>query len=101
MLPRCYTPHFRETAAVKEIHIFCDSSEQSYGAVVYLHTEFSTGKLHVSFLLAKSRVAPKKQLSIPQLELCAALVGAKLSAVLHVELTIPVQRNILWKPIKP
>lgn len=25
-----------------------------------------------------------------------ALVGAKLSAVLHVELTIPVQRSILW-----
>lgn len=37
-----------------------------------------------------------KQLSIPRLELSAALAGAQLASVLHNELTIPIQRTTLW-----
>lgn len=57
------------------LHVFCDASEQVYGSVAYLVME-STGKVHVTFMIADSRVVPRQQLSMPQLELCAALTGA-------------------------
>lgn len=50
----------------------------------------------MAFLTARSRVAPKKQQSIPRLELCATLTGAQLAKVLKEELTLPVYQIILW-----
>ena len=46
--------------------------------------------------MARSRIAPKRQLSIPRLELCAALSGAQLANLLSSELTIPIQSVTLW-----
>jgi hypothetical protein len=62
-----------------EVHIFCDASMKAYGACLYfryLHREEAT----CSLVLAKARVAPLKKLSIPRLELLAALLGVKLYA---------------------
>lgn len=46
--------------------------------------------------MARSRIAPKRQLSVPRLELCAALCGARLANLLTAELTIPIQSVTLW-----
>ena len=46
--------------------------------------------------MASSRVDPKKQLTIPRLELSAALTGAQLSQLLKSELTIPIDKTVLW-----
>lgn len=46
--------------------------------------------------MARSRVAPKKQLTIPRLELSAALTGAQLSQLLKSELKIPIDKTVLW-----
>lgn len=46
--------------------------------------------------MARSRVAPKKQLTIPCLELSAALTGAQLAHLLKTELTIPIDQTVLW-----
>lgn len=66
----------------KEMHIFCDASEQAYSAVAYLRTLGRNGGVHLAFLLACSRFAPKWLHSMPRLELCTALVGAQLSKLL-------------------
>ncbi|XP_067265288.1 uncharacterized protein [Chanodichthys erythropterus] len=96
-LPRCYTsPHMDLLSSRHDIHVFCDASEQAYGAVAYLRTENKEGHVEVAFLAARSRVAPRKQQSIPRLELCAALSGAQLSKVLVTELTIPICSLTLW-----
>ncbi len=82
--PRCYvTLEMDNDSVVREIHVFCDASERAYGAVSYLRIENGQGKVELAFLIARSRVAPKKQLSVPRLELCAALCGAQLAEMLR------------------
>lgn len=82
-------------ATTYSLHVFCDASEQAYGLVAYLTME-SEGKIHVAFVMARSRVAPRKQLSMPCLELCGALTGAQLSSLLHKELSLTIRQTCLW-----
>lgn len=96
-LPRCYsTPRMDHPSSIRDIHVFCDASEQAYGSVAYLRTEDPDGEVEVSFLAARSRVAPRKQQSIPRLELCAALTGAQLLKVISTELTLKINSSTLW-----
>ena len=63
-IPRCYAPASADSpASARDLHIFCDASERAYGSVAYLRTEDAQNEVHVSFVLARSRVAPKKLLS--------------------------------------
>ncbi|KRX69745.1 hypothetical protein T06_15999 [Trichinella sp. T6] len=56
-----------------ELHVFGDASKLAYGAAVYLD-----GKRTVNLVLAKAKVAPLKQVTLPRLELMAAFTAAKL-----------------------
>lgn len=56
-----------------ELHGFCDSSELAYAAVVYVQSENG-----MKLLIAKTKVAPIKKLTIPRLELCGAYLLSKL-----------------------
>ncbi len=94
--PRCYeTLEMDNDSVVREIHVFCDASERAYGAVSYLRTENGQGKVELAFLIARSRVAPKKQLSVPRRELCAALCGAQLAEMLRKELSLEYRKITL------
>ena len=96
-LPRSYLPRAVDPMTCQlDLHVFCDASELAYGAVAYLRAHEPKGAVHVSFLLARSRVAPKKQQSIPRLELCAALLGAQLAEMLTKELNLPLHGTTMW-----
>ncbi|XP_074030835.1 uncharacterized protein [Leptinotarsa decemlineata] len=57
---------------------FGDASQDGYGAVVYLRTITSNGNVNVNLVCAKSKVSPFKLLTIPRLELCAAVLLSNL-----------------------
>ncbi len=95
-LPRCYTTKVDPLTSSRSVHVFCDASERAYGSVAYLRTEDNKGHIEVSFLAARSRVAPKRQQTIPRLELCAALTGSQLAAVLQRELTLDISSFKYW-----
>ncbi|KAI2647089.1 Gag-Pro-Pol polyprotein [Labeo rohita] len=95
-LPRCYLPaDFDVETSRFSLHVFGDASEVAYGSVAYLRAE-QHGKIHTAFVMARSRVAPKRQLSMPRLELCAALSSAQLAQFLRQELTIAIETVTLW-----
>uniref|UniRef100_A0A1B0GNN0 Peptidase aspartic putative domain-containing protein n=1 Tax=Phlebotomus papatasi TaxID=29031 RepID=A0A1B0GNN0_PHLPP len=61
-----------------DLHIFCDASAKAYGAVIYYVSRDSCGNVCSRILMAKSRVAPLKEITIPRLELCGALLSAEM-----------------------
>jgi len=75
-IPWCYTTQMRNRSPV-ELHTFCDASEKAFAAVSYLRVE-SGDIVDVSFMMARSRVAPLRPISIPRLELQAAMMGVRL-----------------------
>lgn len=96
-LPRPYAPSTVDTTTANtRIHIFCDASERAYGSVAFMQTVDDTQQVYVSFVFARSRVAPRKQISIPRLELSAALTGAQLARVIETELAVPSRHITLW-----
>jgi len=61
-----------------EVHGFADASSRAYAAVAYLRVIHSSTDFQVSLLCAKTKVAPVKTLSIPRLELNAAVLLGRL-----------------------
>ncbi|GFU80901.1 uncharacterized protein TNCV_4251501, partial [Trichonephila clavipes] len=60
-----------------ELHGFADASEKCYGAVINCRFQSPDGTT-VKLVTNKSRVAPVKSVTMPRLELCAAVLLAKL-----------------------
>ena len=77
-LDRCITlPN-----ASYELHGFCDASTEAFAAVVYLISR--TEQLTISnVVISKTRVAPFQPMSIPRLELCAAVLLVNLMTSTH------------------
>lgn len=61
-----------------ELHAFSDSSEKGYAAVVYFRFVLPDEKYVVRLICGKSKVAPLKTISLPRLELCAAVLLSNL-----------------------
>ncbi|XP_065368851.1 uncharacterized protein LOC135961283 [Calliphora vicina] len=79
-----------------ELHVFVDASEDAFGAVGYWRYTTSDGQIGVSFISAKSKCAPLKCMTIPRLELQAAVLGTRLMDTIMKEHELKVSRRICW-----
>ncbi|XP_011702560.1 PREDICTED: uncharacterized protein LOC105458737 [Wasmannia auropunctata] len=84
-IPRWLTSD--HSGAKLQLHGFADASERAYAAVLYLRTEID-GQVKTHLIMAKTKVAPLKQVTLPRLELCAATLLARLAA--HIRRTLDV-----------
>ncbi len=78
------TPSWPSNAVM---HIFVDASTKAYGTVAYVTSD-------CSMVMSKSRVAPLKKLTLPQLELMAAVTGARLASYLSNHLKVI--KTVFW-----
>ena len=80
-IPRYYRDTFNESDWLVQLHVFVDSSEKAFAACAYFRFESQmTGKVRIVFVMGKCRVAPIKPLTIPKLELQAAVLGTRLAS---------------------
>ena len=90
LIPRCCYPKRIEVKSV-QLHGFCDASESAYTAAVYLRVLDEKDTITISLVVAKTKVAPIKRLTIPRLELCGAVLLARL--VNHVGKVLQIHTN--------
>ena len=94
-VPRAF---FRKPNGQYELHVFGDASAEAFAAVAYLRQPASKGDetSQTAFIIGKARVAPMKLLTIPKLELQAALLASRLKCFVEDSLTIPINKVNLW-----
>lgn len=95
-LPRWYFTEPPGPKTETELHLFCDASEKGYGAVAYLRTDDGQGHIHCALVMAKSRVAPIKAITVPRLELAAAVLATELAKGIKAEIQLPLKDTIYW-----
>jgi hypothetical protein len=86
IIPRCYKgPKLTQPKQV-ELHHFSDASLDGIGQCSYLRLTDMNGRVSTALVMAKARVAPAKSMTVPRLELTAALTSARVSNFLMKEL---------------
>ena len=80
-----------------ELHIFSDASSIAYRTVSHLRIS-RPNAIYCSFILSKSRLAPvrNKTMTIPRLELQAAVLASRLKTTILSELKLKVNQVFLW-----
>ena len=91
---RCLTPD--NHLGLPILCVFSDASKDAFGACAYARWQLKEGKYESRFVAAKSRVAPLKELTIPRLELQAAVLATRLSKSIIANSRIQFQRVIFF-----
>lgn len=93
---RCLKPHDFGPPVYARLHHFSDASESGYGTVTYRRLQNESGDIHVSFILGKARVAPLKPITIPRLELTAAVLAVRIDKMMRSDLQLQLERSCFW-----
>jgi hypothetical protein len=92
-IPRCFRRSAKPTEY--ELQVFSDASEVGFAACVYIRAIYGPSNFGLSLVLAKSRVAPLRQLSITRLELQGAVLGFNLCEYVMKELC-PIASSVYY-----
>ena len=93
---RCFKRPNCSDIQLCELHHFSDASSQDYGAVSYLRQIDIHGEVHCSLIMAKSKLAPLKAMTIPRMELSAAVLATRLDRRIKQEVDMAVHSSTFW-----
>uniref|UniRef100_A0A914W2D1 CCHC-type domain-containing protein n=1 Tax=Plectus sambesii TaxID=2011161 RepID=A0A914W2D1_9BILA len=82
-----------------EIHTFVDASAIACAAVIYLRQITPQG-VTIYIICAKSRLGPINKMTIPRMELMAALIGMRLTKFITQQIQIKAREITLWSDSK-
>lgn len=95
-IPRCFFEKSTKVLSL-ELHVFCDASEKGFAAVAYFRIVYENNLIGVRFVTSKNYVAPLRPLSVPRLELQAAVIGARLAESISTSLSnLKIHSRIFW-----
>jgi hypothetical protein len=92
-IPRKCKPYISKAI---ELHGFSDASQEAYGGCIFVRSKDDDGNWHSHLLCAKSRVAPLKGATIPRMELCGALVLARLAEKVAAAWSLDISHFHFW-----
>ena len=89
---------FRRNTKIQStaLHTFTDASEYALSAVFYLRTEYVDKTVYIVFMMGKARVAAIKRMTIPNLELQAAVYGAQLAQFIQEQQDLEIGNYFFW-----
>ena len=91
--PRCV----KTAVAVKaELHLFADASKEAYAAAAYIVCYYTEGQPTASLVAARAHVGPRKQSTIPRMELRAAELAVRLRKMVLTHLKLDVGQVTFW-----
>lgn len=91
-ISRTYSTCSLTRAKATELCVFSDASVKAIAAVAYLKVETDEGHTEVSFVLGKAKLAPLAELTIPRLELCAAVLATEIADQIREEIGLMLDR---------
>ena len=81
----------------RDLHCFVDASMNCYAAVVYLRTQIESDFPKSHLIFSKNRIKPiDKNLTIPRLELLAALIGFRAAKFVEQEIKLKIENITIW-----
>lgn len=95
-IPRWYANAENCEPFERELHVFADSSEYAFACVAFWRLLYENGTVRVELISSKARVAPIKPISIPRLELQAALIASRLAVTIRDSHRNKPVRTYLW-----
>lgn len=95
-IPRWYSKSKNSEPLERELHVFADASELSYACVAYWRLLYPNGRVELALISSKARVSPLKPISIPRLELQAALIASRLAVTIKDSHRNKPIRTSLW-----
>ena len=79
-----------------ELHAFGDASELAYASAVYLRALSADECICTRLVMSKSRITQVKRVTLPRLELMAAVITARLCTYVHNTLDCKIDRIVCW-----
>ncbi len=83
---RPYTSFSTEGALRRELCIFADASVKAIVAVAYIKVTSHQEQTDIGFVFGKAKLAPQPDLTIPRLELCAAVLAIEIAEMVVSEM---------------
>jgi len=99
-IPHSFHLNSYENMQKCQIHCFADASTLAYGAVCYIHAVDYKSEVVCTLGMAKSRLVPAEETSIPRLQLMAAMMAVELERSVKKELNLDPRPSVFWTDSK-